>query len=169
MAQPTVNDSLNYLDIVKAAVSSATYEEFTDLLHKFRIGSLPPADFLARISDLFNGHPTLIAGMNVFDLIVPTPMAQPTVNDSLNYLDTVKAAVSSATYEEFTDLLHKFRIGSLPTADLLARISDLFNGHPTLIAGMNVFVGPDFSIACTADGKVVTVTSPAGATTRTYT
>ncbi|KAJ7485664.1 hypothetical protein FB451DRAFT_1230668, partial [Mycena latifolia] len=76
---------------------------------------------------------------------------QLSIADSLSYLDAVKAEVPSATYDEFRNLLQQFRIGSLPTADLLESISDLFSGRPTLIAGMNAFVSAGFGIACTED------------------
>jgi histone deacetylase complex regulatory component SIN3 len=59
---------------------------------------------------------------------------------------------------------------SLPIADLAVRVSDLFDGNPALLGGLNLFLPADFAIVCaeTDDGRVVTITAPTGVTTRTY-
>ncbi|KAJ7691578.1 hypothetical protein B0H17DRAFT_557628 [Mycena rosella] len=110
---------------------------------------------------------------------------QANVTDSINYLDTVKATLPSAAYDEFVQTLSQFRTGrqvvhsrvlkpmltlihGLPVADVLARTSDLFSGRPAIVPGLNAFLPPGFAIACSDDGKTITVTTPAGETTRAY-
>ncbi|KAJ7243945.1 hypothetical protein C8J57DRAFT_1364714 [Mycena rebaudengoi] len=90
------------------------------------------------------------------------------IQGSLAFLDTLKVQLPQASYNEFLDLMHRFRLGEIDTDNLLPRISDLFSGRPELVNGMSIFLPDGYSIGCSPDGKTITSTTPSGATTRTY-
>ncbi len=57
---------------------------------------------------------------------------------------------------------------SIDTPGVIARVSGLFNGHPTLIQGFNTFLPPGYRIECGTDGNpdAIRVTTPSGTTTQ---
>ncbi|KAJ7635011.1 hypothetical protein FB45DRAFT_910488 [Roridomyces roridus] len=94
---------------------------------------------------------------------------------SLAFLDVAKSELGAESYKQFLDLLSQYRVERVsatdpdpPTVRLLSGVSDLLNGHPALLTGMNQFVPGGFSIACSVDGKAVTVNTPMGSSTQTY-
>jgi histone deacetylase complex regulatory component SIN3 len=69
---------------------------------------------------------------------------QPTLNlnDALRYLDQVKLQLSGmpGVYNRFLDIMKDFRSRAIDTPGVVERVSHLFNGHPSLIQGFNVFL-----------------------------
>ena len=66
--------------------------------------------------------------------------------------------------------LHKLIRISIDTPGVIARVSDLFNGHPMLIQGFNTFLPVGYQIECATDAlgvSHVTVTTPSGTSTKT--
>ena len=67
-----------------------------------------------------------------------------TIGDMLAYLDEVKYKFRNQpqVYDEFLDIFKQFKSQSIDTLEVVAKVSQLFVGHPELIVGFNVFL-PD--------------------------
>lgn len=66
-----------------------------------------------------------------------------------------------------SQLLLTFHI-SIDTPGVIDRVSNLFNGHPTLIQGFNTFLPPGYRIECGTDDNpdTIRVTTPSGTMTQ---
>jgi len=78
----------------------------------------------------------------------PTPSQKLKVEDALSYMDKVKHEFSNQpeVYGDFLALLIKFKKKEIDYTGVIARISSLFNGHPELIMGFNVWLPPSHQI-----------------------
>jgi len=74
----------------------------------------------------------------------PTPSRKLKVEDALSYMDKVKYEFSNQpeVYGDFLALLIKFKKKKIDYPGVIAHISSLFNGHPELIMGFNVWLPP---------------------------
>ena len=95
---------------------------------------------------------------------------QPILNDALSYLDQVKVKFSDQpdVYNRFLDIMKDFKSQAIDTPGVIERVSNLFNGHPSLIQGFNTFLPPGYRIECgTADNPdAIRVTTPSGTMTQ---
>ncbi|KAG6865545.1 hypothetical protein C0991_001549 [Blastosporella zonata] len=96
-----------------------------------------------------------------------TPLDRPlNVTDALSYLDAVKVQFSDqpTVYNQFLDIMKEFKNEKIDTPGVIKRVSQLFNGHPSLIQGFNTFLPAGYRIECTDDlnGGLITVTIPGG-------
>ncbi|CAD7078480.1 unnamed protein product [Hermetia illucens] len=88
---------------------------------------------------------------------VGAPVAQPgtgapptrlKVEDALSYLDQVKYqyADQPQIYNNFLDIMKEFKSQTIDTPGVIQRVSNLFQGHPELIFGFNMFLPPGYKI-----------------------
>ena len=91
---------------------------------------------------------------------------QPILNDALTYLDQVKVRFQEQpdVYNKFLDIMKDFKSQSIDTPGVIARVSNLFNGHPHLIQGFNTFLPPGYKIEAGWDNdpNSIRVTTPSG-------
>ena len=95
---------------------------------------------------------------------------QPILNDALSYLDQVKVRFSDHpdVYNRFLDIMKDFKSQAIDTPGVIDRVSNLFNGHPSLIQGFNTFLPPGYRIECGTDDNpdAIRVTTPSGTMTQ---
>ena len=103
----------------------------------------------------------------------PSPMPagqQPILNDALSYLDQVKVRFNDHpdVYNRFLDIMKDFKSQAIDTPGVIERVSNLFNGHPSLIQGFNTFLPPGYRIECGTDENpdAIRVTTPSGTMTQ---
>ncbi|CAN8101622.1 unnamed protein product [Discula destructiva] len=93
---------------------------------------------------------------------------QPILNDALSYLDQVKVQFSEQpdVYNRFLDIMKDFKSQTIDTPGVIARVSELFAGHPNLIQGFNTFLPPGYRIECGLENNPnsIRVTTPSGST-----
>ncbi|OAP54117.1 hypothetical protein AYL99_11652 [Fonsecaea erecta] len=98
-----------------------------------------------------------------------THAQQPLLNDALSYLNQVKVRFSDRpdVYDRFLDTVKDFKRQVIDTPGVLKRISNLFNGHPTLIRRFNIFLPPGYFMECGTEGNpdAIKVTTPSGTMT----
>jgi len=70
------------------------------------------------------------------------------VEDALAYLEQVKTQFSDQphVYNKFLDIMKDFKSQAIDTNGVMARVSELFRGHPNLILGFNAFLPPGCKI-----------------------
>ena len=70
------------------------------------------------------------------------------VEDALRYLEKVRYKFLNQPlfYNNFLDIMKKFRSQSINTPGMIAQVSRLFRGHPELIWGFNTFLPPGYKI-----------------------
>lgn len=70
------------------------------------------------------------------------------IEDALFYMNKVKYEFSNQpeVYGDFLDLLGEFKTKRIDYPGVIARISNLFNGHPELIMGFNMWLPPNHQI-----------------------
>lgn len=78
------------------------------------------------------------------------------VEDALSYLDQVKYKFGNQpqVYNDFLDIMKEFKSQSIDTPGVIARVSDLFKGHPELIVGFNTFLPPGYKIEVQQNDQV---------------
>ncbi|XP_059470996.1 paired amphipathic helix protein Sin3b isoform X2 [Neocloeon triangulifer] len=77
------------------------------------------------------------------------------VEDALSYLDQVKFKFGTQpqVYNDFLDIMKEFKSQSIDTPGVIARVSNLFKGHPELIVGFNTFLPPGYKIEVQANDQ----------------
>lgn len=58
-------------------------------------------------------------------------------------------------YNDFLDIMKEFKSQSIDTPGVIARVSQLFRGHPELIVGFNTFLPPGYKIEVVQDKEQV--------------
>ncbi|KAK8749333.1 hypothetical protein OTU49_015800, partial [Cherax quadricarinatus] len=78
------------------------------------------------------------------------------VEDALSYLDQVKLRFGKQpqVYNDFLDIMKEFKSQSIDTPGVIARVSQLFRGHPELIVGFNTFLPPGYKIEVQGNEQV---------------
>lgn len=89
------------------------------------------------------------------------------VEDALAYLEQVKSQFSGRpnVYNHFLDIMKEFKAQTIDTAEVIRRVSSLFQGHRKLILGFNTFLPPGFKIELRDDptrGCVTGFSTPGG-------
>ncbi|PPQ81991.1 hypothetical protein CVT25_014642 [Psilocybe cyanescens] len=74
-----------------------------------------------------------------------------TVNDALSYLDAIRSHYHDApeVYQAFLDIMKDFKNHVIDTPGVIQRVTSLFNGHPDLLEGLNVFLPVGYHIRVT--------------------
>lgn len=78
----------------------------------------------------------------------PNPQPQVKFENALEFLDQVKLqfAHQPKVYNQFLDIMKDFKAQAIDTPGVIARVSELFKGHPQLILGFNTFLPPGYKI-----------------------
>lgn len=89
------------------------------------------------------------------------------VEDALAYLEQVKTQFSAHpnVYNQFLDIMKEFKAQTIDTAEVIRRVSTLFEGRRELILGFNTFLPPGYKIELRGDpttGCVTGFSSPGG-------
>ena len=71
-------------------------------------------------------------------------LENPSMNHALSYLDLVKYKFNNQPqiYNNFLDIMKEFKFKRIDTAGVVTQVSQLFNGYPELISGLNIFLPP---------------------------
>lgn len=83
------------------------------------------------------------------------------VEDALLYLEQVKTqfAEQPAVYNQFLDIMKEFKAQTIDTAEVIRRVSTLFQGHKDLILGFNTFLPPGYKIELRDDPNTGCITT----------
>lgn len=83
------------------------------------------------------------------------------VEDALQYLEQVKTQFTDqpAVYNQFLDIMKEFKAQSIDTAEVIRRVSTLFQGHRGLILGFNTFLPPGYKIELRDDPNTGCITT----------
>ncbi|KIM56322.1 hypothetical protein SCLCIDRAFT_1220491 [Scleroderma citrinum Foug A] len=75
------------------------------------------------------------------------------VTEALTYLDAIKAQFRDkpGVYNRFLDIMKDFKNEVIDTSSVIAQVSALFRGNPTLIEGFNTFLPPGHRIQISPD------------------
>lgn len=89
------------------------------------------------------------------------------VEDALAYLEQVKSQFNNHpnVYNQFLDIMKEFKAQTIDTAEVIRRVSTLFEGRKELILGFNTFLPPGYKIELRGDptaGGVTGFSSPGG-------
>lgn len=86
------------------------------------------------------------------------------VEDALAYLEQVKSQFSRVprVYNDFLDIMKEFKAQTIDTAEVIRRVSTLFEGHRDLILGFNTFLPPGYKIELREDPTTGCVTGFSG-------
>jgi len=86
------------------------------------------------------------------------PPRQPSgVLDAIAYLKEVKESFkdNKEKYDDFLEVMKAFKAARLDTADVIAQVKKLFEGHNSLILGFNVFLPKPYEITSSSGQKEV--------------
>ncbi|KAK1235479.1 hypothetical protein PQX77_001298, partial [Marasmius sp. AFHP31] len=91
------------------------------------------------------------------------------VTDALSYLDRVKVQFLDQpdVYHHFLDIMKAYKSQQIDTPGVIKRVSHLFQGHPILIQGFDMFLPAGYRIECSMDTEQITVTTPRESTMQT--
>ncbi|CAI0379568.1 unnamed protein product [Linum tenue] len=144
-------DALGYLDAVKQTFRDEpqTHEDFLEVLKDYRAMRIDTSSVIARVKQLFRGHPDLILGFNTFlpegykislavgDAKKPPPPRKKPVDfeDAITFISKIKRRFQgdARVYDSFMDVLMRFRSGRLPIAEVYLRVAELFKDHSDLL------------------------------------
>ena len=84
------------------------------------------------------------------------------MDDAVAYMLLVKELLHPKDYKNFLEILKEFKAQKLGYADVVQRVSALFQGHlrrPELARGFNIFLprGYKFRVELSSPGEVVTI------------
>ena len=67
---------------------------------------------------------------------------------ALSYLDTINFQFQNMpeVFNTFLDVMKRFKSANIDTLGVVKRVAELFEGHTTLIVGLNTFLPPGFEI-----------------------
>ncbi|KAG9013164.1 Transcriptional regulatory protein sin3 [Tulasnella sp. JGI-2019a] len=147
--------------------------EKTDRSPSLQVQPAPPA-----IPQETTPHPgtpsTTGIGLDPSEASSPPGSLRPlNVKDALSYLEMVKVKFQdkAEVYNQFLDIMKDFKSQAIDTPGVIARVSTLFRGHPSLIQGFNTFLPQGYRIDCSMDAEdntnLITVTTPTGTHTQT--
>eukprot|EP00029_Vermamoeba_vermiformis_P005553 TRINITY_DN1961_c0_g1_i1.p1 TRINITY_DN1961_c0_g1~~TRINITY_DN1961_c0_g1_i1.p1 ORF type:complete len:690 (+),score=291.97 TRINITY_DN1961_c0_g1_i1:90-2159(+) len=116
----------------------------------------PPLYAAAGVPPFMGAHPTqqvlLPPGASI--PTIPGPHQTPytpqkdKLESALDFLEQVKAVFENRleVYNQFLDIMKEFKAHSIDTPGVIARVKELFKGHPKLIFGFNTFLPPGYKI-----------------------
>ncbi len=70
------------------------------------------------------------------------------VEDALTYLDQVKQKCKDRpdVYNRFLNVMNEFKRNQIDTPGVIAKVTELFQGTPSLLKGFNTFLPPGYTI-----------------------
>ncbi|RAL40892.1 hypothetical protein DM860_008590 [Cuscuta australis] len=154
----TTNDALTYLKEVKDMFQDQRekYDMFLDVMKDFKAQRIDTAGVIARVKDLFKGHPNLILGFNTFlpkgyEITLKDEEEVPqkrTVEfeEAISFVNKIKKRFQDEdhVYKSFLDILNMYRKDNKSITEVYKEVADLFQQHPDLLAEFIKFL-PDTS------------------------
>ncbi|KAJ7555921.1 hypothetical protein O6H91_05G061000 [Diphasiastrum complanatum] len=149
----TQDDALQYLKAVKDRFKDDkdNYDDFLEVFQHFKEQRIDPAGVIARVKDLFKGHPRLIIGFNTFlpkgyEITLPleedTP--PPPKKQPVDYVNKIKTRFEhdEQVYKAFLEILTTCRKGNKSICAVHREVASLFRHHPDLLEEFTYFL-PD--------------------------
>ncbi|KAL3346810.1 hypothetical protein AABB24_025314 [Solanum stoloniferum] len=147
----TTEDALSYLKEVKDTFQGREkYDMFLDIMKYFNAQRIDTVTVIARVKDLFKGHPRLITGFNTFlpegYTITLNQEDKPRVEfgEAINFVNKIKTRFQNDdhVYKYFLDILNMYRKEHKGINEVYREVAILFNGHPDLLDEFTRFL-PD--------------------------
>ncbi|KAL3526467.1 hypothetical protein ACH5RR_011123 [Cinchona calisaya] len=159
----TTNDALTYLKEVKDMFQDQRekYDMFLDVMKDFKAQRIDTAGVIARVKDLFKGHPNLILGFNTFlpkgyeitlnDDEEAQPKRTVEFEEAISFVNKIKKRFQNEdhVYKSFLDILNMYRKEHKGINDVYHEVAVLFEDHPDLLDEFTRFL-PDSSSAASA-------------------
>ncbi|KAK4477405.1 hypothetical protein RD792_016626, partial [Penstemon davidsonii] len=159
----TTNDALTYLKEVKDMFQDQRekYDRFLDVMKDFKAQRIDTTGVIARVKDLFKGHPNLILGFNTFlpkgyeitltDEDEAPPKRTVEFEEAISFVNKIKNRFLSDdhVYKSFLDILNMYRKEHKGITEVYQEVAALFGDHPDLLDEFTRFL-PDTSATASA-------------------
>ncbi|CAA0820219.1 Paired amphipathic helix protein Sin3-like 1 [Striga hermonthica] len=156
----TTNDALSYLKQVKDMFQDQKekYESFLDVMKDFKAQRIDTAGVIARVKELFKGHPNLILGFNTFlpkgyeitltDEEEALPKRIVEFEEAISFVNKIKRRFQKDdhVYKSFLDILNMYRKEHKSITEVYREVAALFDDHPDLCDEFTRFL-PDTQAA----------------------
>lgn len=154
----TTNDALTYLKEVKDMFQDQRekYDMFLDVMKDFKAQRIDTAGVIARVKELFKGHPNLILGFNTFlpkgyeitlnDEEEAPPKRTVEFEEAISFVNKIKKRFQNDdhVYKSFLDILNMYRKEHKGISEVYQEVATLFEDHPDLLDEFTRFL-PDSS------------------------
>ncbi|GLJ50466.1 hypothetical protein SUGI_1075200 [Cryptomeria japonica] len=159
----TNDDALAYLKAVKETFKDRKerYDEFIEVLRDFKAQRIDRTGVIARVKELFKGHPNLILGFKTFipkgfEIILvredePPPIKQTVQFDrAINYVNKIKTRFQydEQVYKAFLEILNMYRKGNKTISEVYQEVASLFKDHQDLVEEFYYFLPNSSKTAC---------------------
>ncbi|KAG8920393.1 hypothetical protein FRC01_000787 [Tulasnella sp. 417] len=124
---------------------------------------------IEQVSALFNGHPSLVQGFNILlspgwtSPLAPAPGPKPItwVLDAGPYFEMVRTELQEqpTVYDRFMVLFEDLETEAISMGIFVEQATALFAGHRALIAGLEIFLPPGYSVGAIGPEQDATVSS----------
>ncbi|KAL6551522.1 hypothetical protein OROGR_007676 [Orobanche gracilis] len=159
----TTNDALGYLKQVKDMFQDQRekYDMFLVVMKDFKAQRIDTTGVIARVKELFNGHPNLILGFNTFlpkdyeitltDEEEAPPKKAVDFNEAINFVNKIKKYFQNDEhiYKSFLDILNMYRKEHKGIIEVYQEVAALFDDHPNLLDEFTRFL-PETSATASA-------------------
>ncbi|CAI9109588.1 OLC1v1009432C1 [Oldenlandia corymbosa var. corymbosa] len=154
----TTKDALTYLKEVKDMFQDQRekYDMFLDVMKDFKAQRIDTTGVIARVKDLFKGHPNLILGFNTFlpkgyeitlnEEEEAPPKRTVEFEEAITFVNKIKKRFESDdhVYKSFLDILNMYRKEHKGISEVYQEVAALFEDHPDLLDEFTRFL-PDNS------------------------
>ncbi|OIT33725.1 PREDICTED: paired amphipathic helix protein Sin3-like 2 isoform X2 [Nicotiana attenuata] len=159
----TTNDALSYLKEVKDMFQDQRekYDLFLDVMKDFKAQRIDTSGVIARVKDLFKGHPNLILGFNTFlpkgyeitltEAEEAPPKKTVEFEEAISFVNKIKKRFQNDdhVYKSFLDILNMYRKEHKGITEVYQEVAALFEDHPDLLDEFTRFL-PDSSATASA-------------------
>ncbi|EPS59274.1 hypothetical protein M569_15534, partial [Genlisea aurea] len=164
----TTNDALSYLKQVKDMFQDQRdkYDCFLDVMKDFKAQRIDTAGVIARVKELFKGHPNLILGFNTFlpkdyeitlsDDEEAPPKRTVEFDEAISFVNKIKKRFQNDdhVYKSFLDILNMYRKEHKSITEVYGEVATLFNDHPDLLDEFTRFLPDTSSSAAPSHGSL---------------
>ncbi|XP_051141397.1 paired amphipathic helix protein Sin3-like 2 isoform X2 [Andrographis paniculata] len=154
----TTNDALSYLKQVKDMFQDQRekYDRFLDVMKDFKAQRIDTAGVIARVKELFKGHPNLILGFNTFlpkgyeitltEEEEAPPKRTVEFDEAISFVNKIKTRFENDdhVYKSFLDILNMYRKEHKGIQEVYQEVAALFEDHQDLLDEFRRFL-PDTS------------------------
>ncbi|KAI3452368.1 hypothetical protein Pfo_009033 [Paulownia fortunei] len=137
------------------------YDRFLDVMKDFKAQRIDTAGVIARVKELFKGHPNLILGFNTFlpkgyeitltDEEEAPPKRTVEFEEAISFVNKIKKRFQNDdhVYKSFLDILNMYRKEHKGITEVYQEVAALFDDHPDLLDEFTRFL-PDTSATASA-------------------
>ncbi|GLJ50461.1 hypothetical protein SUGI_1075130 [Cryptomeria japonica] len=114
------------------------HDEFIEVLKDFKAQRIDMTGVIARVKEIFKGHPNLTLGFNT---ILPKRL-EIEFDRAINYVNKIKTRFQydEQVYKTFLEILNMYRKGNKTTSEVCQEVASLFKDHQDLLEEFNYFV-----------------------------